>query len=180
MLGVRVPVLALRGVRFNSTSTAAYNQVMSELKTGLKQAMINKANLDKTAIRSMMADIKNSEINGGAKDEFNLYKIFTKMINQRNQSAAEYLKQQREDLSEIELSEAKIIKNYLDILPISSPEQVAEQLTKFLTDLKAKDETLLMNKIFPLILDDLAKLWNTSPTLIKPLVPKIYKAVFNP
>lgn len=179
-MSFRVPMLAYRGIRFNSTATSAYTEVMSGLKLGLKQAMIKKANLEKNTIRSILADIKNSEINGGAKDEFNLYKVFTKMINQRNQSSAEYLKQQRDDLSEIELNEVKVIDNFKKLLPISSPEEIADHLTQFLTELKAKDPTLQINKVFPLILDDLAKQWNTSPSLIKPLIPKIYKSVFNP
>lgn len=163
--------------RFQSTSV--YNDTMSLLKQDLKQAMIKKENLTKNTIRCIMSDIKNSEIDGAQQNEFNLYKVLNKMIKQRHQSSIDYQNQNRQDLADNEIKEIAVIEKFVKSLNIASNDEIIEKLTLFLSDLKAKDHNLHMSKIFPLILDDLAKLWNSSVDLVKPFVPRVYKQVFQ-
>lgn len=169
-------------IRFQSISTNpsnAYTSTINDLKLNLKQAMIAKQSAEKTIIRSIISDIKNNEINGGLQDEFNLYKVFNKMINQRINSSNEYLNQNRNDLSIIELNEVKIIEKFLNNLPIATKEENIQNLSNFIKKLNDMDSNYQMGKIFPLINNDLAKLWNTSVDLVKPLIPQVYKDVFK-
>ncbi|KAG7192087.1 Altered inheritance of mitochondria protein 41 mitochondrial [Scheffersomyces spartinae] len=160
-------------------SSVAYNTTLQTLKGDLKQSMLKKQNVEKTAIKLILSTVKNNEIDGAKQDEFALFKTFLKMIKQRKTSSEEYAKQNRSDLAEVEIAEIQVIEKYLNELPIATNEQVKASLTKFLTELKAQEPDLKVNGVFKLILQELAQSWKTSPDLIKPLVPQVFKDVYS-
>lgn len=82
----------------------------------MKQAMIARNTLEKNTIKSIMAAIKNREINGAQQTETALKKTLDKLVNQRNSSAALFEKEGREDLAEVEKKEAEVIQKYADAI----------------------------------------------------------------
>lgn len=160
-------------------SSAAYNATLQTLKGDLKQSMLKKQTVQKTAIKLILSTIKNNEIDGAKQDEFALLKTFLKMVKQRRTSSEEYAKQNRADLAEVELAEVQVIEKYLHELPIASTEEIRAKLTEFLKGLKAQEPDLKVNGVFKLILPDLAQSWKSSPDLIKPLVPQVFKDVYS-
>lgn len=160
-------------------SSVAYTGHVQALKADLKNAMLNKLTLEKNTIRAIISTVKNAEINGSAQNEFELYKTLSKMVKQRQASADEYSTQNRADLAEAELAEAAVIKKYLGLLPVASHEELTAKLTELVENLKAANLTAPMGKVFQLLTEETVLAWKASPALVKPLVPKVYKAVFE-
>ncbi|EEQ36972.1 hypothetical protein CLUG_01095 [Clavispora lusitaniae ATCC 42720] len=160
-------------------ATPAYGALLSSLKVDLKKAMIAKNNMEKTTIRSILSTIKNNEIDGGAQTEFELSKVLGKMVKQRVDSAREFQQQKRDDLAEIESKESEIIKKYVESLPVASDEEIKEKLTHFLNEIKANDANTHVGAIFKQINDDLASSWGAAPSVIKSMVPSLYKDIFK-
>lgn len=161
-------------------ASAAYTRLLGTLKADLKQAMIRKQNVEKTTIRSILLTVKNHEIDGGKHDEFEMSKVLAKMVKQRTDSAAEYKKQDRQDLAHVELQESDLIQRYLKSLPVASTEEVKAELTKYLTKLNADKPEMKIGDVFKLITDDLAHQWKTSPLTARAMVPGLFKIIFKP
>lgn len=141
-------------------SNATYNTALASLKKDLKQAMISKDDVKKTTIRSLLSTIKNKEIDNKGKDldEFSLSEIYTKLINQRNDSISEFLKNGREDLVTKEKQELEIIQSYLHELPVASKEEIDTKVSDLLNDLRSSSPDLQLKQVFGKI--D----WKTLPT----------------
>lgn len=160
-------------------ATPAYANLLKSLKVDLKQAMISKNNLEKTTIRAILSTVKNNEIDGGAQTEFELSKVLGKMAKQRADSAQEFQQQNRSDLAEVEIQESDFIKKYISSLPVASDAEIKEKLTNFLNDIKANDANAHVGAIFKQINDDLASSWGAAPSVIKAMVPQLYKDIFK-
>ncbi|GEQ68859.1 hypothetical protein JCM33374_g2528 [Metschnikowia sp. JCM 33374] len=161
-------------------ASPAYTQVMGAIKQDLKQAMIAKNKVEKNTIRSVLSSIKNSEIDGGKQTEFDLYKLFNKMVKQRTESEQLYTSQQRQDLAEVEAQESVIIRKYLDALPVASEKEVSEKTEKWLAELHEKDgSSLQLKDIMKQVTDDFASNWNTFPAAIRATIPQLYKKIWG-
>ena len=92
-------------------------QLENQIQSDIKAAMIAKDAVALTSIRAIKAAIllaKTSE--GGAKESLEdeeVIKIIGKLVKQRKESAAIYTQQNREDLAQNELAEAKVMEKYL-------------------------------------------------------------------
>lgn len=86
----------------------------------MKQAMIAKNALEKNTIKSIMATIKNREIDGAKQTESSLKRTLTKMIKQRTDSETLYRQQDRADLADKEKQESIFIQKYLSSLETES------------------------------------------------------------
>lgn len=106
-------------------------QLENQIQSDIKAAMIAKDAVALTSIRAIKAAIllaKTSE--GGAKDSIEdeeIIKIIGKLVKQRKESAAIYSQQNREDLAQNELAEAKVMEKYL---PKSLSEEEVEAAVK--------------------------------------------------
>ena len=106
-------------------------QLENQIQSDIKAAMIAKDAVALTSIRAIKAAIllaKTSE--GGAKESFEdeeIIKIIGKLVKQRKESAAIYSQQNREDLAQNELAEAKVMEKYL---PKSLSEEEVEAAVK--------------------------------------------------
>ena len=91
-------------------------QLENQIQSDIKAAMIAKDAVALTSIRAIKAAIllaKTSE--GGAKESLEdeeVIKIIGKLVKQRKESAAIYSQQNREDLAQNELAEAKVMEKY--------------------------------------------------------------------
>ncbi len=106
-------------------------KIQEDLKTAMKAK--DKESLE--ALRAIKGAILLAKTESGAEEtlsEDQELKLLQKLHKQRKDSAALYQEQNREDLAEKELSEAKIIERYL-------PEQMSEEeLTNYLKALIEK------------------------------------------
>ena len=106
-------------------------QLENQIQNDIKAAMIAKDAVALTSIRAIKAAIllaKTSE--GGAKESLEdeeVIKIIGKLVKQRKESAAIYSQQNREDLAQNELAEAKVMEKYL---PKSLSEEEVEAALK--------------------------------------------------
>ena len=95
----------------------------TEIMTALKAAMKSKDQTALTALRAVKSAILLAQTESGAKQELTEeqeLKILQKQVKQRKDSAALFLEQNREDLAEPELAEAKVISQFL-------PEALSEE-----------------------------------------------------
>ncbi|KAH3902281.1 related to Altered inheritance of mitochondria protein 41, mitochondrial [Saccharomycodes ludwigii] len=164
-------------------TTAAYVGALANLKKDLKTAMLAKDNIRKTTIRNLLSSIKNKEIDSKKKDfdEFMLSDLFSKLISQRKDSIAEFIKNDRKELVAKEEQEMDIIKEYLTALPISSPKEVENKVRQVLLRIKESegDNTVQLKQIFgKLDCKNLAVEWKTSQATIKSAISKLYKEIF--
>ncbi|CUS20443.1 LAQU0S01e06700g1_1 [Lachancea quebecensis] len=167
----------LTSARF--ASSQSYVDSVAALKKDLKKAMIAKDDLKKTTIRGLLSGIKNKEIDAQGKDldEFALHDLYSKLITQRKDSIEEFLKNNRSDLVEREESEIKIIKNYLEQLPVASEAEVDAKVSDLLTKLKQSDPSLQLKDAFKKFdWKATPSDWRASAGMIKASIVRQFKA----
>ena len=93
-----------------------------KLNESIKDSMKNKDNLRLDSLRSIKAAIlleKTKSSHNSILEEKEIIKILQRLVKQRKDSAKIYLEQDREDLAKIEISQSKIISEFL-------PDQLSE------------------------------------------------------
>lgn len=96
--------------------------LQNKVMDGMKEAMKAKNQTALTALRAIKSSILLAQTETGAGDgltEDQELKLLQKLVKQRQDSAAIYLEQGREDLAQPEIDEAKVISQFL-------PEQLSE------------------------------------------------------
>lgn len=96
--------------------------ILKETMQAMKEAMKAKDADTLAAVRAIRAAITNEQLELGVEelDEKDSIKVLQRLVKQRKDSAAIYKEQEREDLAETELAQAKVIEKYL-------PEQLSEE-----------------------------------------------------
>ena len=91
-------------------------KIEDKINDSIKSSMKLKDNLRLDSLRAIKSAILMEKTKSGSKDqvvESDILKILQKMVKQRNDSAKIYLEQKREELAEVELSQANIISEFL-------------------------------------------------------------------
>ncbi len=105
--------------------------VMAAMKTAMKE----KDQLALAALRAVKSEILLAQTQTGTKEELTSeeeIKILSKLVKQRKDSAAIFAEQNRADLAEPELAQAKVISQFL-------PEQLTEEeITNVVKEVIAK------------------------------------------
>ena len=97
--------------------------LQDHVMTAIKAAMRAKDQTALAALRAVKSEILLAQTSTGSKEEISEeeeIKILSKMVKQRKDSAAIFLEQDRNDLAEPELAQAKIITQFL-------PEALSEE-----------------------------------------------------
>jgi|TARA_B000000557_G_scaffold95310_1_gene76951 uncharacterized protein YqeY len=95
--------------------------LLSDIKSDLKQAMLDKNDLVRDTIRMFLAEVQRFEIdNKEEADDAKALQIINKMIKQRNDSISQFKSGGREDLADKEQEEVNILSKY-------KPEQLSEE-----------------------------------------------------
>lgn len=149
-----------RFLRYNSTANVAstagatYDSVLVALRNDLKACIRNKLPaIEKNTIRGVMSEMKNLEIenHGSAIDEFKIFDHLNKLIKQRNETAAEYLKPEQperfKELAQKELDEAAIISKYIKALPVASEEEIKAKVVALMEAEGITDKKRIFSKI---------------------------------
>tara|TARA_Y100001934_G_scaffold112192_1_gene137258 strand:+ start:715 stop:1164 length:450 start_codon:yes stop_codon:yes gene_type:complete len=124
-----------------------------QLSVDLKDAMRNKDSVRRTLLRTLIAEVRNTEINTQTElDETGIIAVLTKQSQQRKDSAEAFKLADRQDLVDVELAEMEIISKYL-------PEQLTEEEIVLLID-------EIINDVRPSGPEDMGK-------IMGPLMPKI-------
>lgn len=84
-----------------------------QLTEDMKQAMRDKNIVTLGAIRFLMADVKNFEIDNGEQDDLGVQKIIAKQIKQMKDAMTDYAQGGRTDLVEAEQAKIDVIAKYL-------------------------------------------------------------------
>ena len=95
--------------------------LISNIKTDLKQAMLDKNELVRDTIRMFLAEVQRFEIDNKEEvDDAKALQIINKMIKQRSDSISQFKQGRREDLAKKEQQEVDILSKY-------KPEQLSEE-----------------------------------------------------
>lgn len=97
--------------------------IQTEIMTRLKEAMKSKDTVALTALRALKSAFMLAKTEAGAGEELSVeqeLKIVQKQVKQRKDSAQVFIEQNREDLAEPELAEAKVLEQFL-------PEALSEE-----------------------------------------------------
>ena len=96
--------------------------IEEKINESIKDSMKKKDNLRLDSLRAIKSAILIEKTKSGSKDQIKesvILKILQKMVKQRNDSAKIYLEQKRDELANIEISQADIISEFL-------PDQLSE------------------------------------------------------
>lgn len=117
------------GLEYEETGTGDPDLMRDRLNAAMKQAMLDKEKNRLGTIRLVNAAIKDRDIAArsdgnmdGVSDD-DILGIMTKMVKQRVDSAATYAGAGRQELADQELSEIKVIEEFL-------PKQLSEEETR--------------------------------------------------
>ena len=95
--------------------------LLSDIKQDLKQAMLDKNDLERDTIRMFLAEVQRYEIDSKEEaDDAKALQIINKMIKQRNDSISQFKSGGRDDLAAKEEKEVQILSKY-------KPEQLSEE-----------------------------------------------------
>ena len=95
--------------------------LLSDIKKDLKQAMLDKNDLERDTIRMFLAEVQRFEIdNQEEADDSKALQIVNKMIKQRNDSITQFKSGGRDDLTDKEQKEVDILSKY-------KPAQLSEE-----------------------------------------------------
>ena len=95
--------------------------LLSDIKKDLKQAMLDKNDLERDTIRMFLAEVQRFEIdNQEEADDSKALQIVNKMIKQRNDSITQFKSGGRNDLADKEQKEVDILSKY-------KPAQLSEE-----------------------------------------------------
>ena len=95
--------------------------LLSDIKQDLKQAMLDKNDLERDTIRMFLAEVQRFEIDSKEEaDDAKALQIINKMIKQRNDSISQFKSGGRDDLAAKEEKEVQILSKY-------KPEQLNEE-----------------------------------------------------
>lgn len=107
----------------------------NKINESIKDSMKSRDTLRLQSLRAVKAEILLEKTKTGSKDQVDealILKILQKMVKQRNESAKIFSEQKREELANIEISQAKIISEFL-------PDQLSEIELSVIIDSVIKD-----------------------------------------
>ena len=107
----------------------------NKINESIKDSMKSRDTLRLESLRAVKAGILLEKTKTGSKDQVDeavILKILQKMVKQRNESAKIFSEQKREELANIEISQAKIISEFL-------PDQLREIEVSVIIDSVIKD-----------------------------------------
>ena len=109
--------------------------IENKINESIKDSMKSRDTLRLESLRAVKAGILLEKTKTGSKDQVEeavILKILQKMVKQRNESAKIFSEQKREELANIEISQAKIISEFL-------PDQLSEIELSVIIDSVIKD-----------------------------------------
>ena len=113
--------------------------IENKINESIKDSMKSKDAIRLESLRAIKSAILLEKTKTGAKDQVEdeiILKILQKMVKQRNDSAKIYIEQEREELAGIEISQAKIISEFLP--EQLSKSELSEIIDSVIKDLKAE------------------------------------------
>ena len=127
--------------------------IKENLQKDLKQAILDKNNVKKNAIRYLLAEIKNREIdNQKPLDDDQISQLIVRQLKQRKESISMFEKGGRTDLVEKETQEIAVIQNYQPAQ--LSNEKITEIITETIKTLDTSDTLsigMVMKSCMPLL-----------------------------
>jgi uncharacterized protein YqeY len=120
----------LKTQSFRFLSTLEFKEI---LKNDLKREMLNKNKAKVSLIKQIKSEMLNRE-----KDQkkFTVYEMLLSLVKKRRQAIAEFLKENRNDLAEIEENEILQLQNYLP--PATSLPELRKIIEKIVLENKLK------------------------------------------
>lgn len=147
-------------------------EFFNNLNEKMKEAMKNKNASELKTLRLIKAELMKSEKDGIELNDLTVFKILTKMVNQREESYKQYVKGNREDLAIVEKEEMDLIKTFIPKQP--SDEEIINKVNEVVRDyiiIQGNGFKLSMRDMKPI----LTKVQETYPTANGKLVADVIK-----
>jgi uncharacterized protein YqeY len=128
-------------------------KIEEKINESIKDSMKKKDNLRLDSLRAIKSAILIEKTKSGSKDHIEesvILKILQKMVKQRNDSAKIYLEQKRDELANVEISQADIISEFLPAQ--LSESDLSEIIDKVIIDIGA-DSMKDMGKVISGVTD---------------------------
>jgi len=108
-----------------------------QLTSDLQDALRQRDEIRKTAIRLVIAAVKNGEIAaGGQFNDPEVLAVVAKQVKQRHESIEEFGKAGRQDLVDTETAELRVLEAYMP--PSLSREEITEEARKVIAEVGAR------------------------------------------
>ena len=128
--------------------------LLSDIKKDLKQAMLDKNDLERDTIRMFLAEVQRFEIdNQEEADDSKALQIVNKMIKQRNDSITQFKSGGRDDLADKEQKEVDILSKYK---PAQLSEEEVTQKVKEVIENEGASSMQDMGKVMGILNSSLA------------------------
>ena len=127
--------------------------LLDEITAAVKDAMRKKDKLRLSVLRMLTAEIKNRRIENQCelKDE-EILQVITRMVKQRNDSAEQFTKGDREELAEKERAEIIVLETYLpEALAETELERLVQEAIAETQAESKKDMGKIMKAVMPKI-----------------------------
>lgn len=126
-----------------------------EVMQKMKEAMKAKDSVALASLRSVKSEILKAKTSGATEDmtEAEELKLIQKLVKQRKDSAEVYNEQNRADLADAELAEAKVIEQFL---PAQLSEEEIDRIVKSIIEETGADSMKDMGKVMGLASQKLA------------------------
>ena len=98
------------------------------LNNKIKEAMINKNASELNTLRLIKSEFTKAEKDGVEINDTTSFKILNKMVSQREDAYNQYIKADRNDLAENEMTEMNVIKSFMPKQP--SEEEIVSEVKK--------------------------------------------------
>jgi uncharacterized protein YqeY len=120
----------------------------------LKDAIRGRDERRKTAIRLVMAAVKNAEVAGGEPlDDAGVLKVITKEVRRHRESIEGFQKGDRQDLVDVEEAELAVLLSYLP--PAMSHEEIVKAAREVIAQAEARGPAD-KGKVMPILISQLA------------------------
>ena len=131
-------------------------KIEEKINESIKDSMKKKDNVRLDSLRAIKSAILIEKTKSGSKDHIEesvILKILQKMVKQRNDSAKIYLEQKRDELANVEISQANIISEFLPAQ--LSESDLSEIIDTVISDIGA-DSMKDMGKVMGMVNKNLA------------------------
>lgn len=148
---------------------------MAEVRNSLKAAMRSGDNVSKTTIRAVMAAVKNANIDkpDSISTDLGLHSLLSSLISKRENSIAEYVKGNREDLAEGERAEIKVLQALQSKIPVASDEEIDTKVKEYIDSLGFEGKIQMGKVLSQLNWPEVEATWKASQKSVVASVKRV-------
>lgn len=134
---------------------------MAIVRNLLKNAMKSGNSMEKNVFRSVMDAVKTADISkpGSITNDIQFAGVLQSLIKKRLQSVDQYVSGKRQDLADAEKKEIEVLKQLVEKLDISSPDQLKKMVSQYIDGLNLGSAADAFKKAMSSLPKDIESQW---------------------